>query len=129
MSKRGRPAHDDLLTPAEWRIVEAVRHGMSNRDIATRRGISLDFNSVTLADAVEQQRGLDLQFDALENRGIIHSVNLREVLCGTGLCRMSDDHGVPLFSDAHHLTIEGARFVEARVEQCFAAQPMLPRIR
>jgi len=103
-----------------------VRHALT---MAQRRGISLDFNSVTLADAVEQQRGLDLQFDALENRGIIHSVNLREVLCGTGLCRMSDDHGVPLFSDAHHLTIEGARFVEARVEQCFAAQPMLPRIR
>jgi len=40
--KRGRPRHDDLLTPAEWRIVEAVRHGMSNRTIATRRGISLD---------------------------------------------------------------------------------------
>jgi len=42
MSKRGRPAHDDLLTPAEWRVVEAVRHGMSNREIAERRRISLD---------------------------------------------------------------------------------------
>ncbi|MBW8749683.1 MAG: hypothetical protein JF584_19435, partial [Acidobacteria bacterium] len=42
MSKRGRPPHDDLLTRAEWRVVEAVRHGMSNRDIAARRGISLD---------------------------------------------------------------------------------------
>jgi DNA-binding CsgD family transcriptional regulator/catechol 2,3-dioxygenase-like lactoylglutathione lyase family enzyme len=40
--QRGRPAHPDLLTPAEWRVVEGVRHGMSNRDIAQRRGISLD---------------------------------------------------------------------------------------
>jgi DNA-binding CsgD family transcriptional regulator/catechol 2,3-dioxygenase-like lactoylglutathione lyase family enzyme len=39
---RGRPPHDDVLTPTEWRIVHAVQHGMSNREIARRRGISLD---------------------------------------------------------------------------------------
>src|SRR5262245_49397991 len=40
--RRGRPPHDDVLTPAEWRIVHAIRHGMSNGQIARRRGISLD---------------------------------------------------------------------------------------
>jgi len=39
---RGRPPHPDILTPAEWRVVEAVRHGMTNSEIAKRRGISLD---------------------------------------------------------------------------------------
>jgi DNA-binding CsgD family transcriptional regulator/predicted enzyme related to lactoylglutathione lyase len=39
---RGRPRHDDVLTPAEWRIVNAVRHGLSNAQIAKRRGISVD---------------------------------------------------------------------------------------
>ena len=39
---RGRPPHDDVLTPAEWRVVQAVRHGMSNAKIAKLRGISLD---------------------------------------------------------------------------------------
>jgi DNA-binding CsgD family transcriptional regulator/catechol 2,3-dioxygenase-like lactoylglutathione lyase family enzyme len=39
---RGRPPHADVLTPAEWSIVHAVRHGMSNRLIARMRGISLD---------------------------------------------------------------------------------------
>ncbi len=39
---RGRPRHDDRLTPAEWRIADAVRHGLSNRQIAARRGKSLD---------------------------------------------------------------------------------------
>jgi DNA-binding CsgD family transcriptional regulator/catechol 2,3-dioxygenase-like lactoylglutathione lyase family enzyme len=39
---RGRPAHDDVLTPMEWTTVEWVRHGLTNRQIAARRGVSLD---------------------------------------------------------------------------------------
>lgn len=39
---KGRPPHDDVLTPAEWRVVEAVRHGLSNPAIAARQGVSLD---------------------------------------------------------------------------------------
>jgi DNA-binding CsgD family transcriptional regulator/catechol 2,3-dioxygenase-like lactoylglutathione lyase family enzyme len=39
---RGRPPHADLLTPSEWRTVHFVQHGMSNADIAERRGISVD---------------------------------------------------------------------------------------
>ena len=40
--RRGRPAYDDVLTPAEWRVVHAVQHGLTNREIAARRGISAD---------------------------------------------------------------------------------------
>jgi DNA-binding NarL/FixJ family response regulator len=39
---RGRPRHPDQLTPNEWRVADAVRHGLSNRQIAERRGVSLD---------------------------------------------------------------------------------------
>jgi DNA-binding CsgD family transcriptional regulator len=42
MANRGRPPHNDVLTPAEWRIAHAVKHGMTNREIAERRGISPD---------------------------------------------------------------------------------------
>lgn len=42
LRKRGRPPHPDRLTPAEWRTVEAVRHGLTNAQIARRSGISLD---------------------------------------------------------------------------------------
>jgi DNA-binding CsgD family transcriptional regulator/catechol 2,3-dioxygenase-like lactoylglutathione lyase family enzyme len=39
---RGRPPHADVLTPAEWRTVYAVQHGMTNVAIARRRGISVN---------------------------------------------------------------------------------------
>ncbi|WFL78925.1 LuxR C-terminal-related transcriptional regulator [Altererythrobacter arenosus] len=37
---RGRPAHPDILTPAEWRVAEGVRHGLTNQQIARRQEIS-----------------------------------------------------------------------------------------
>jgi len=40
--QRGRPPHADLLTPTEWRTVHFVQHGLSNVDIAKRRGVSVD---------------------------------------------------------------------------------------
>jgi DNA-binding CsgD family transcriptional regulator/catechol 2,3-dioxygenase-like lactoylglutathione lyase family enzyme len=38
----GRPRHNDVLTPAEWKVAEQIRHGMTNRRIAERMGVSLD---------------------------------------------------------------------------------------
>jgi DNA-binding CsgD family transcriptional regulator/catechol 2,3-dioxygenase-like lactoylglutathione lyase family enzyme len=77
MPKRGRPPHDDLLTPAEWRIVEAVRHGMSNPEIAARRGISLDAVKFHVANVLQK---LDLN-----NRGELRRWN--------GVARHSALHG------------------------------------
>jgi len=48
---RGRPKHDDVLTPAEWRIVHAVTHGLTSREIAQRRGISIDAVKYHVANA------------------------------------------------------------------------------
>jgi DNA-binding CsgD family transcriptional regulator/catechol 2,3-dioxygenase-like lactoylglutathione lyase family enzyme len=39
---RGRPPHPDILTPAEWRMVEMIRHGMRGPQIARRAGVSTD---------------------------------------------------------------------------------------
>lgn len=50
--RRGRPPHPDLLTPAEWRIVHAVQHGLTNREIAKRRGISVDAVKYHLANVM-----------------------------------------------------------------------------
>jgi DNA-binding CsgD family transcriptional regulator/catechol 2,3-dioxygenase-like lactoylglutathione lyase family enzyme len=51
-SRRGRPPHDDVLTPAEWRTVHAVKHGLTSRQIAERRGISIDAVKYHIANAL-----------------------------------------------------------------------------
>jgi len=54
MTSRGRPPHADVLTPAEWRVVHAIQHGMSNREIARRRGISPDAVKYHLTNAIRK---------------------------------------------------------------------------
>lgn len=50
----GRPPHDDVLTPAEWKVAEWVRHGMTNRRIAERMGVSLDAVKFHVANALSK---------------------------------------------------------------------------
>lgn len=49
---RGRPPHEDLLTPAEWRVIEFVRHGLTNPEIASRLGVSTDGVKFHVANAL-----------------------------------------------------------------------------
>jgi DNA-binding CsgD family transcriptional regulator/catechol 2,3-dioxygenase-like lactoylglutathione lyase family enzyme len=51
---RGRPPYADVLTPAEWRVVEAVRHGMTYPTIARRQGVSLDAVKYHVANALQK---------------------------------------------------------------------------
>lgn len=37
---RGRPRHEDILTPREWQVFELLEAGLTNKQIATRMGIS-----------------------------------------------------------------------------------------
>ncbi len=76
-SKRGRPPYADVLTPAEWRVVEAVRHGMSSRQIATRRGISVDAVKYHVSNAL-QKLGLASrkelrQWDGIARASALHT--------------------------------------------------------
>lgn len=41
-----------MLTPGEWAVVEFVRHGLTNRAIATRQGVSLDAVKFHVANAL-----------------------------------------------------------------------------
>ena len=47
---RGRPPHPDLLTPAEWQVLDWVRHGVRRDEIARRRGTSVDAVKYHLAN-------------------------------------------------------------------------------
>jgi DNA-binding CsgD family transcriptional regulator/catechol 2,3-dioxygenase-like lactoylglutathione lyase family enzyme len=66
---RGRPRHPDVLTPAEWRVVDSVRHGMSNREIARRRGISVDAVKFHVANAL-LKLGLERRAELRTWRGV-----------------------------------------------------------
>ena len=39
---RGRPRHPGILTPAERRVLDALREGGTNADIAERLGIGAE---------------------------------------------------------------------------------------
>ncbi len=41
-NRRGRPRHPDILTPAEWRVLEALRDGGTNAEIGARLGIGAE---------------------------------------------------------------------------------------
>ena len=41
-NRGGRPRHPDVLTPAEWRVLDALREGGTNAEIAARLGLSPD---------------------------------------------------------------------------------------
>ena len=41
-NRRGRPRHPDVLTPAEWRVLEQLRQGGTNAEIGARLGITAD---------------------------------------------------------------------------------------
>ena len=41
-NRGGRPRHPDVLTPAEWRVLEALRDGGTNAAIGARLGLRLD---------------------------------------------------------------------------------------
>ncbi|MGE0059774.1 MAG: LuxR C-terminal-related transcriptional regulator [Dehalococcoidia bacterium] len=40
--KRGRPRHDDILTPREWEVLTLLEERLTNEQIAQRLGISVD---------------------------------------------------------------------------------------
>lgn len=73
--KRGRPPHDDILTPAEWRVVEFVRHGLTNRDIAERLGVSPDAVKFHVANVLAKL-GFESRADLRAWAGIRRDSNL-----------------------------------------------------
>jgi DNA-binding CsgD family transcriptional regulator/catechol 2,3-dioxygenase-like lactoylglutathione lyase family enzyme len=74
---RGRPPHPDILTAAEWRVVEGVRHGMTNGQIAARLGVSLDAVKYHVANALQK-----LGFASRADLRLWEGVSRGSKLCG-----------------------------------------------
>jgi DNA-binding CsgD family transcriptional regulator/catechol 2,3-dioxygenase-like lactoylglutathione lyase family enzyme len=93
-SARGRPPHPDILTPAEWRIAHAVRHGMTTRAIARRQGVSVDAVKFHL-DNIRRKLGLQTRAQLRTWAGVPADSMLRQnprergsTMSGTGLARL-----------------------------------------
>lgn len=52
----GRPPHQDILTPAEWRVLSLAQHGMTNQQIADKLQVSINAVKYHIANAVEKLR-------------------------------------------------------------------------
>ena len=77
MTRRGRPPADDVLTPAEWTVVEAVRHGLSNPQIARHLQVSADAVKYHVANAL-QKLGLRDRRELRRWRGVRKSSALQQ---------------------------------------------------
>ena len=75
--RRGRPPHDDVLTPAEWRVAEAVRHGLTNPEIARLQGVSADAVKYHVTNALHKL-GLSRRAELRQWPGIRRDSNLFE---------------------------------------------------
>jgi DNA-binding CsgD family transcriptional regulator/predicted enzyme related to lactoylglutathione lyase len=61
--RRGRPPHPDVLTPAEWQVLDWWRHGVARSEVARRRGTTEDAVKYHLANVADKLgvRGQDLR--------------------------------------------------------------------
>lgn len=75
---RGRPADPDLLTPAEWRVVEAVRHGLTNAAIAAKLDVSPDAVKFHVGNALQKlgfsRRAQLRQWDGVRQRSVLATI-------------------------------------------------------
>lgn len=51
---RGRPRHDDILTPREWQVLELIEAGLTNEEIASRLGISFGTAKYHVAEIISK---------------------------------------------------------------------------
>jgi predicted enzyme related to lactoylglutathione lyase/DNA-binding CsgD family transcriptional regulator len=61
--RRGRPPHPDVLTPAEWQVLDWWRHGVARSEVARRRGTTDDAVKYHLANIADKLgvRGQELR--------------------------------------------------------------------
>ena len=86
-------------------------------DMASFRGISVDFLKLSRTEALAQFGGPERDFHLLEQRGMLTTVDPKELLCRGDWCAYEAD-GELLYADWDHLSARGAQFVASAVDGC-----------
>ncbi len=60
---RGRPRHEDVLTPREWQVLDLIEAGLTNEEIAERLGISFGTAKYHVAEIISKL-GVERREDA-----------------------------------------------------------------
>lgn len=86
--------------------------------VARKRGIAEDFLQLTRAEALEQFQAPERDIRALAQRGLLRSVDPKDLLCRGNSCSFESD-GHLLYWDGNHLSPAGAQFVSTIIDGCF----------
>jgi peptidoglycan/LPS O-acetylase OafA/YrhL len=86
--------------------------------VARKRRISEDFLRPSRTQALAQYREPERDIRAFEQRGMLRSVDPKDLLCPEDSC-IYESGGNLLYRDADHLSSAGAKFVSSAVEGCF----------
>lgn len=90
--------------------------------VARKRGIPEDFLRLSRTEALAQFRGPEADIRELQTRGMLRSVDPKEILCPDEFCAY-EAGGNLLFRDKGHLTPAGARLVSPAIDGCFRDIP------
>ena len=86
--------------------------------MARRKGRGDDVVAMSRVAAFEQSAIVERALRRLEARGLVRVVDPKERLCPGDTCELRTPSGKLLYRDAHHLSIDGARFVAPVLEGC-----------
>ncbi len=63
--KRGRPRHDDILTPRQWQVLDLLQDGLTNEQIGERLGMTADGAKYHVAEIISKL-GVRTRVEAVE---------------------------------------------------------------
>jgi hypothetical protein len=99
--------------------VPTLKYNLPNAvGVARKRGISEDFLKLSRTQALQQYREPERDIRVLEQRGMLRSVDPKDLLCPGDSCIYESD-GNLLYRDYDHLSSAGAQFVSSAIEGCF----------
>jgi hypothetical protein len=92
--------------------------------MAERRGLDDSFISVSSDDIRRDNAAVDGDLHELERRGLLRAVDPKNILCAAATCSYRDQAGLPLYNDTNHLSVSGAKLIQAELARCL--QGVLP---